>query len=135
MRIAHNARTALAEREGEVIRVRARYARYGHKYGQSVMLEDVRLATTGKSLTDHLWVFTSGWVMFGTRLGDTIELSAEVAPYVKGWLGEPYSRRGLEAPSPSLDCHLEDIRDAAVVEYGPIVRMLDDGSIVGRSQS
>ncbi len=62
------------------------------------------------------------------RPGDRIEFSAEVMPYIKGYLGDNL-RVAMEAPSPSIDWQVGDVEEARIIQYGPVARMLADGSI------
>lgn len=116
-------RSLLKVREGSQVRVRALIERYGRRTS-TYLLADVRDAHDGRILTDHLWIEIGRWAS-GFRLGDQIEFAAVVRPYVKGRLGE--LRWGMG----ELDWGLSDVSDAKVTRFGPIARMMDDGTIQG----
>jgi hypothetical protein len=89
---------------------------------------------SGEPLTDHLWITIGAWA-FGFRPGDQVEFTAEVVPYVKGWLGDSLSPKALDRPSPAVDWGLDSstVKEARVIAFGPEVRMMADGSIRGGS--
>lgn len=123
------ARSLLQAKEGSQIRVWATIDRYGRN-SSTYLLTDLRDADdVGRTLTDHLWIPIGKWAS-GFRAGDEIEITGTVEPYVKGWLGDPL-RAPLYSNAPTLDWTLGQIRDAKVTKFGPVIRMMDDGSIQG----
>lgn len=120
------ARNILKEREGECLMVHATIARYGRN-SSTYLLADIRDAHTGNLITDHLWIEIGVWAS-GFREGDRIRFRAEVSPYVKGFAGDPSHARG-DNIGETIDWTLNSPRDAEIVEFGPVTRMMPDGSI------
>jgi len=86
-----SARKVLGERRGERFEVTATVERFGHRNGyrgpeETVLLRDVRDATTGELLTDHLW-FTVGKWAADLQPGGRIRFTARATPYEKGYFG------------------------------------------------
>ena len=124
------ARENLAARSHEgQITITAKIERYAHKTADTYLLTNICDAATGQVLTDHLWIKIGKWAE-GFRQGDLIELTAKVAPYLKGWLGDALSAPP-EASRPSIDWTLSEPSDARVLKFGPITRMMPDGRVMG----
>lgn len=124
-------RQLLKARVGQTVRVTAYIERYGSApYGSAYLLKEVRDAATSTMLTDHVWVPVDEWAN-GFRVGDSITFTADVRQYVKGYLGDLSRFESPDLPFPQVDWTLFDIRDAEIVEFGPVTRMMPDGSIRG----
>ncbi len=85
-------RAELAEHQGKRFRLRAMVSRIGQKRGwkshveETVLLADVVDASTGKTLTDHLWMTAGAWSEW-LEAGDIIEFDGRITSYVKGYFG------------------------------------------------
>lgn len=74
----------------------------------SILLHDVRLAATGKPLTDHIWLpFASSWQKHGLTRGDYFQFAAVVNAYRKGYQG-PVDRAGRKTQQ-QLDFGLQAV--------------------------
>ena len=115
-------RTALQTREGQTIKVTAKFSRNGTRAAktrsyQTVLLLDVRDADTGELLTDHLW-FNAGNTWKKTEIGpdDTVQFEARVIEYRTGYWG-PSKIRRREDP-PRVDYKLTPPRNLKVIMSG-----------------
>jgi len=72
-------------------RFRGRVGRFGSKIGwngpvPTILLKDVEELSTGKIVTNHLWVnATKGFKDVEPREGDILEFDARVTKYIKGY--------------------------------------------------
>lgn len=119
-------RSILRSKEGQTVRVCARIERYGRN-SSTYLLTDIENAADKSPLTDHVWVNIGKWAD-GFRQGDRIEFTADIEPYLKGYLGDPL-RAPIYAPSPEIDWTFSNIRAASVSEFGPVTRMMPDGTV------
>ena len=56
---------------------------------QTVLLLDIKEATSGSFVTDHLWFTkTKGFDKLGLKQGDVVQFDARVASYTKGYQGD-----------------------------------------------
>ncbi|CAH0530728.1 hypothetical protein CTH30272_03070 [Allocatenococcus thiocycli] len=95
--------------DGQRMRFVARVGRFGEKSAfrggpiPTILLNDVRIAETGKQVTDHLW-FTKGKSWDLCKVGLEVEFDARVTTYEKGYKG--YRDDVYDAPI-TIDYKLE----------------------------
>lgn len=90
-----NGRRGLRDREGQRLRFRGTFERFGHRRNwhgfdePTVLLRDVRAVDDASVTTDHLWFpMTKGFAALGSLTqGDVIEFDARVTRYDKGYRG------------------------------------------------
>lgn len=82
-------RRKLRERDHERFRIIAKVERFGTCAGwkgyhqPTILLKDIRDASNGELLTDHMWFKKGVWSMY-IRPGDVISFDARVTKYIKG---------------------------------------------------
>lgn len=102
---------------GQEVFVTAIIERHG-RTSETYLLKDVRVrAGEGSGVClDHAWIPLGAWAQ-GFRPCDQIEFECIIGPYLKG--------RDYKV----VDFCFYEIRNARIIEYGPTVRMMPDGSI------
>lgn len=93
-------RKELGKYEGQRIRIRATFERFGTKSGfkgpeKTILLKDIQKIDEDVLLADHLW-FTCGKTFDRLNLhtGDTITFNARVSKYEKGYQGRRAEETG-----------------------------------------
>lgn len=111
-------RKLLKQSDGERKRFNAKFSRIGKKrnfkgYSEdTILLTDVKDATTGVLITDHVWfTFTRGFDAANIREGDIIEFDARVKAYRKGWIN-----RSLQINNQKTDFRLSNPTKISVVK-------------------
>lgn len=104
MRVSSPTRVALEAKAGAHIQVIATFLRVGARRSsgapdRTVLVRDVRDATTGELLSDHLW-FNRGQTRWkaNLRAGDVITFVARSIEYRSGYWG-PNRVRQIETPA------------------------------------
>lgn len=90
-------RRELASQEGQRKKFKAIFTRLGKKTSyqgypeETILLNNVADAETGKIVTSHLWfTYTKGFQEARITPGDTIEFEARVKEYRKGYVNKQY---------------------------------------------
>ena len=116
-------RNELENRNGQRMRFVATVERYGsrsnwHGYPETtILLKDVRFASSGELASDHLW-FKEGQWAWELEVGMTFEFDARVDSYIKGYRGRRADELGFGVST--IDYHLE--RPSKVVVISQAVR-------------
>ena len=118
-KVTHSQRTALKERIGQTLQVRAIFERNGFrnspdKVCRTVLVKNIRECESGEILTGHLWFeMEKPWKKLGLAKGDMVEFTARATEYRKGYWGRKV-RPGCPNP-PRTDYHLTPPKEIKVV--------------------
>jgi len=103
-------RTELQGLEGQRRWFKAIFRKYGTMHAHGIVGKTILLSSVkdlqGRILADHIWInYTAGFDFAGNfELGDIVQFTAKVIPYVKGYAGEKIDDR-LARPQ-SIDYRL-----------------------------
>jgi hypothetical protein len=101
-------------------RVRATFVRRGSMRNdlgaieRTLLFRDVLDVETGQLLRDHIWLRDDSLRRKARGLdmrGVTVEITVMIAPALKGYLGDPLSRRAIDLPRPRVEIALYEPSD------------------------
>jgi hypothetical protein len=81
--------------------------------GQTLLFRNIVDAAAGKIIRNHVWLQAGAWWSTAANewmtrhnrhmQGVAVEFTVTIEPVIKGYLGDPSSRRALDRPSPRVD--------------------------------